>query len=156
MLPPSRADPAHLRVSPGHTACLIHPRRPLCPATPCPPPRPARPTAPSRRRVPPPQKLRKSRGLPSALRIGTGEARQAEIPLLYRSVNIEEIPCRGADMECTESELAAEYQRASSKWPFIHQTKLAHGLPNMLPFPVRSRETNLTNEVGDNGHGHGI
>ncbi len=59
-------------------------------------------------------------------------------------------------MECTESELAAEYQRASSKWPFIHQTELAHGLPKMLLFAVGSRETNLTNEVGDNGHGHGI
>ena len=59
-------------------------------------------------------------------------------------------------MECTESELTAEFQRASSKWPFIHQTELAHGLPKMLLFAVGSRETNLTNEVGDVGHGHGV
>jgi len=61
-------------------------------------------------------------------------------------------------MHITESELSAEYQRANSKWPFIQQTELAHGLPRMLLFAVGSRETNLTNEVGDfdsNGHGHG-
>ena len=59
-------------------------------------------------------------------------------------------------MEITESELSAQYQRASSAWPFIHQTELAHGLPGMLLFAVGSRETNLTNEVGDFGHGHGV
>lgn len=59
-------------------------------------------------------------------------------------------------MEITESELAAQYQRASSAWPFIHQTELARGLPRMLLFAVGSRETNLTNEVGDFGHGHGV
>ena len=56
----------------------------------------------------------------------------------------------------TESELAAEYQRANSLWPFIHQTELARGLPRMLLFAVGSRETNLTNETGDGGHGHGV
>ena len=59
-------------------------------------------------------------------------------------------------MEITESELTAQYQRANSTWPFIHQTELAHGLPRMLLFAVGSRETNLTNEVGDFGHGHGV
>jgi hypothetical protein len=59
-------------------------------------------------------------------------------------------------MEITESELAAQYQRASSSWPFVHQTELAHGLPRMLLFAIGSRETNLTNEVGDFGHGHGV
>ncbi len=59
-------------------------------------------------------------------------------------------------MEITESELATQYQRASSRWPFVHQTELAHGLPRMLLFAVGSRETNLTNEVGDFGHGHGV
>jgi len=59
-------------------------------------------------------------------------------------------------MEITESELAGQYQRANSNWPFIHQTELAHGLPTMLLFAVGSRETNLTNEVGDFGHGHGV
>src|SRR5689334_11665775 len=63
----------------------------------------------------------------------------------------------GGDMKnITESELAAQYQRANSLWPFIHQTELARGLPRMLLFAVGSRETNLTNEVGDGGHGHGV
>jgi peptidoglycan hydrolase-like protein with peptidoglycan-binding domain len=59
-------------------------------------------------------------------------------------------------MEITESELSAQFQRAKSKWPFIHQTELARGLPRMLLFAVGSRETNLTNVVGDGGHGHGV
>lgn len=59
-------------------------------------------------------------------------------------------------MEIIESALAAQYQRASSAWPFIHQTELARGLPRMLLFAVGSRETNLINEVGDFGHGHGV
>ena len=59
-------------------------------------------------------------------------------------------------MEITNSELSAQYQQAKSKWPFIRQTELASGLPRMLLFAVGSRETNLTNEVGDFGHGHGV
>jgi Putative peptidoglycan binding domain len=59
-------------------------------------------------------------------------------------------------MNISESDLSAEYQRAKSKWPFIHETELAHGLPRMLLFAVGSRETSLTNEVGDFGHGHGV
>jgi len=59
-------------------------------------------------------------------------------------------------MEITGPELTAEFQRASSKWPFIRQTELAHGLPKMMLFAIGSRETNLTNEVGDFGHGHGV
>ena len=59
-------------------------------------------------------------------------------------------------MEITESELTSQYRQASSEWPFIHQTELAYGLPRMLLFAVGSRETNLTNEVGDGGHGHGV
>jgi peptidoglycan hydrolase-like protein with peptidoglycan-binding domain len=59
-------------------------------------------------------------------------------------------------MDITGSELTAQYHQANSTWPFIHQTELAHGLPPMLLFAVGSRETNLTNEVGDYGHGHGV
>ena len=59
-------------------------------------------------------------------------------------------------MDITEAELTAQYQRASVVWPFIHQIELARGLPRMLLFAVGSRETNLTNEVGDFGHGHGV
>ena len=59
-------------------------------------------------------------------------------------------------MEITESALTAQYQRASFAWPFIHQAELACGLPRMLLFAAGSRETNLTSEVGDFGHGHGV
>lgn len=59
-------------------------------------------------------------------------------------------------MEISQSELSAQYQQAKSKWPFIHQTELASGLPRMLLFAVGSRETNLTNELGDGNHGHGV
>jgi peptidoglycan hydrolase-like protein with peptidoglycan-binding domain len=59
-------------------------------------------------------------------------------------------------MEITGSELTAQYQQANSTWPFIHQTEIDHGLPRMLLFAIGSRETNLTNEVGDFGHGHGV
>lgn len=59
-------------------------------------------------------------------------------------------------MEITGAELASQYQQASLTWPFIHQAELAQRLPRMLLFAVGSRETNLTNEVGDGGHGHGV
>ena len=59
-------------------------------------------------------------------------------------------------MEITGAELASQYQQASLTWPFIHQAELAQELPRMLLFAVGSRETNLTNEVGDGGHGHGV
>ncbi len=59
-------------------------------------------------------------------------------------------------MEITAAELASQYQQASLTWPFIHQAELAQGLPRMLLFAVGSRETNLTNEVGDGGRGHGV
>jgi hypothetical protein len=51
-------------------------------------------------------------------------------------------------VEITESALNAQYQRASSAWPFVHQAGLARGLPGMLLLAVDSRETNLTNDVG--------
>ena len=58
-------------------------------------------------------------------------------------------------MEITGSALTAQYQRASSAWPFIHQTELACGLSRMLLSAAGSGETSLTSEVGDFGHGHG-
>ena len=59
-------------------------------------------------------------------------------------------------MEITESQLTSQYQHANSTWPFIRQTEISRGLPRMLLFAIGSRETNLTNEVGDFGHGHGV
>ena len=51
-------------------------------------------------------------------------------------------------MEITESALTAQYQQASSAWPFVHQARLARGLPGMLLLAAGSPETNLTNDVG--------
>jgi hypothetical protein len=55
-----------------------------------------------------------------------------------------------------EQTLLAEYERASRDWPFIDEVERDHDLPAMLLYAVGSRETNLTNEVGDLGHGHGV
>ena len=44
-------------------------------------------------------------------------------------------------MEITESALTAQYQRASSAWPFIHQAERARRLPRMPLFAAGSRET---------------
>lgn len=45
---------------------------------------------------------------------------------------------------------------ALKAWPFIAQVEEAYGLPKGLLLAVGSRETNLTNKVGDGGHGHGV
>ena len=56
----------------------------------------------------------------------------------------------------SQSQLLAEYERASKDWPFITLDEQAYHLPYMLMYAVGSRETNLQNVVGDNGHGHGV
>ncbi|MFF1358739.1 peptidoglycan-binding protein [Streptomyces sp. NPDC058297] len=45
---------------------------------------------------------------------------------------------------------------ALKSWPFIPDIEKTHGLPVSLLLAVGSRETNLTNKVGDGGHGHGV
>lgn len=59
-------------------------------------------------------------------------------------------------MDISGTTLAQEYMDAVRKYPFLTAVERAYGLPYMLLFAVGSRETNLTNEVGDNGHGHGM
>ncbi|HET6908177.1 MAG TPA: peptidoglycan-binding protein [Mycobacteriales bacterium] len=54
------------------------------------------------------------------------------------------------------SDLDAQYQRAVKAWPFFDQIARAAGVPRFLLHAVGSRETNLTNERGDGGHGHGV
>jgi len=59
-------------------------------------------------------------------------------------------------MDISQADLAAEYQQANAQWPFITDVNAAYGLPVALLYALGSRETNLTNETGDGGHGHGV
>lgn len=59
-------------------------------------------------------------------------------------------------MDITPADLDAEYARALAAWPFLHDVEVSHQLPYQLLLAVGSRETNLTNEIGDGGHGHGV
>lgn len=59
-------------------------------------------------------------------------------------------------MDISVPDLLREYDRAVQQWPFIHDAEKWFGLPPHLGFAQGSRETNLTNEVGDGGHGHGV
>lgn len=59
-------------------------------------------------------------------------------------------------MKIPADKLAAQHQRAQRDWPFIDELEHLHGLPRCLLYAVGSRETNLTDETGDGGHGHGV
>jgi hypothetical protein len=59
-------------------------------------------------------------------------------------------------MNIAPSTLADQVARARHQWPFIDQIGRAYGLPDGLLLAVGSRETNLTDEDGDGGHGHGV
>lgn len=59
-------------------------------------------------------------------------------------------------MNISPADLAGERKRAGQAWPFIDTFERQYGLPAGLLYAVGSRETNLTNEVGDGGHGHGV
>lgn len=59
-------------------------------------------------------------------------------------------------MDISVDDLKAQYLRASQAWPWLHGYEDFAKLPYMTLFAVGSRETNLTNEVGDGGHGHGV
>lgn len=59
-------------------------------------------------------------------------------------------------MNISPSDLLNEWSRASTQWVVIAEANESYGLPPYLLHAVGSRETNLTNEIGDNGHGHGI
>jgi hypothetical protein len=59
-------------------------------------------------------------------------------------------------MDISPAALTAQYQNAKAQWPFITTVNGAYGLPPALLYAIGSRETNLTNELGDGGHGHGV
>lgn len=59
-------------------------------------------------------------------------------------------------MNISEIDLENEFKRAISEWSFIPSIERQYHLASMTLFAVGSRETNLTNEVGDNGHGNGV
>ncbi|MFD8777513.1 peptidoglycan-binding protein [Streptomyces sp. NPDC059916] len=52
--------------------------------------------------------------------------------------------------------MKAQAATALKAWPFIPDVEKAHGLPANLLLAVGSRETNLTNKIGDGGHGFGV
>lgn len=62
----------------------------------------------------------------------------------------------GSAAKITGPVLSAQYVRALRDWPFIPLLEQTYGLPRMCLFAVGSRETNLNDEVGDGGHGHGV
>lgn len=61
-----------------------------------------------------------------------------------------------ADVNITVAELGRQFERARISWPFIEAFEQSYGLPPFLLYAVGSRETNLTDEVGDGGHGRGV
>lgn len=59
-------------------------------------------------------------------------------------------------MDISPDALIAQVTRASNDWPFIWDIEEQHNFPYGLLMAVGSRETNLQDIVGDNGHGHGV
>lgn len=49
-----------------------------------------------------------------------------------------------------------ECERALAEWPFIPAIETQYSLAPYTLIAVGSRETNLQNETGDGGHGHGV
>lgn len=59
-------------------------------------------------------------------------------------------------MKISTFDLLTQTHVAARLWPVIAEANRIYGLPPYMLYAVGSRETNLTNERGDNGHGHGI
>lgn len=59
-------------------------------------------------------------------------------------------------MNWTPATLLAECDRFLATYPWLWGLEAGFGLPRGLLLAVGSRETNLTNETGDGGHGHGV
>lgn len=59
-------------------------------------------------------------------------------------------------MRISPADLLNEYRRSVASWPFIADVEATYRLPRCLLVAVGSRETNMTNEVGDGGHGYGV
>lgn len=56
----------------------------------------------------------------------------------------------------TAATMLKQQAAALKTWPFIPDVEKTHGLPVNLLIAVGSRETNLTNKIGDGGHGFGV
>ncbi|MHB8465049.1 MAG: lysozyme family protein [Acidimicrobiales bacterium] len=59
-------------------------------------------------------------------------------------------------MNILPQHLGSQYERATKEWPFMHKVEEDFGLPHMFLLAIGSRETNLSNIVGDKGFGHGV
>lgn len=59
-------------------------------------------------------------------------------------------------MNIASSTLIAQYEKCSKLYSFITSYEQIYALPSKLMYAVASRETNMTNEIGDYGHGHGM
>lgn len=60
-------------------------------------------------------------------------------------------------MDISPSQLITECDRFLAEYGSLSwAAEMRHGLPRGLLLAVGSRETNLTDEVGDGGHGHGV
>ena len=59
-------------------------------------------------------------------------------------------------MRISDADLLTQYRRAVAEWPWVAAVERPIGLPPMLLWAVASRETNMTNIIGDGGHGIGI
>lgn len=59
-------------------------------------------------------------------------------------------------MDISGTALLTQYERTVHEYPFISTYESTYSLPHFLLYAVASRETNMTNEIGDGGHGHGM
>ena len=58
-------------------------------------------------------------------------------------------------MDILVADLLAQYDRTVKALPWLHGYEDFARLPYMTLFGLSSRETNMTNEIGDGGYGHG-
>lgn len=59
-------------------------------------------------------------------------------------------------MNITPAELFAQVDSFTAAYPFVWLVEAKYSLPRGLLLAVGSRETNLVDEIGDGGHGHGV
>lgn len=59
-------------------------------------------------------------------------------------------------MKIDPATLDRQFERARISWPFIDDVERRYNLPSRLLYAVGSRETNLTDEIGDGGHGRSV
>lgn len=59
-------------------------------------------------------------------------------------------------MNISSNDLRSQFEQVRRDFPFIDEINDRAGFPKCLLHAVASRETNMTNEIGDGGHGHGM